>query len=98
MWQKSSKVQKEEALRLPRVPYLLVDVLQQWFPSVLYLFTVLLQGVGVPEVRLGVDVVEAGLQHHQLPVQQLHVLQERKALLTLPPSDLLTLNPSPSRD
>lgn len=68
--------------------HLFIDVLQQGSPSVFRLLAVLallLQGVGVSEVRLGVDVVQAGLRHHQLPVHQLDVLEEGQPLLPLPP-------------
>lgn len=81
--------------------YLLVDVLQQGLPKLpgplrLRLLSVLvLQGVRVSEVRLGVDVVEAGPGDYQLPVQQLHILEEGQTLSSLPPRDLLSLYPSP---
>lgn len=78
-------------------PHLFIDVLQQGSPPVLPLLAVLallLQGVGVSEVGLGVDVVEAGLRHHQLPVHQLDVLEEGQPLLPLPPRNLLALNPA----
>ncbi|MEQ2252390.1 hypothetical protein ILYODFUR_021296 [Ilyodon furcidens] len=83
--QHNCRITKEKPLALPSVPHLFVDILQQGFTPVLRLLAILLQGVGVPEVRLGVDVVEPRLQHHQFPVQQLDVLEERQALLTLPP-------------
>lgn len=82
-------------------PHLFIDILQQGSPSVLRLLAVLallLQGVGVSEVGLGVDVVEAWLRHHQLPVHQLDILEEGQALLPFPPRDLLALNSTSSRD
>lgn len=83
-------------------PHLFIDVLQQGSPSALRLSPVLtlllVQGVGVSEVGLGVDVVEAGLRHNQLPVHELDILQEGQPLLPLPPRDLLALNTTSSRD
>lgn len=81
--------------------HLFIDVLQQGSPSVLRLLALLallLQGVGVSEVGLRVDVVEAGLRHHQLPIHQLDVLEEGQPLLPLPPRNLLALNSPPSGD
>lgn len=83
-------------------PHLFIDILQQGSPSALRLPPVLtlllVQGVGVSEVGLGVDVVEAGLRHNQLPVHELDILQEGQPLLPLPPRDLLALNTTSSRD
>lgn len=70
------------------VSHLFIDVLKQGSPPVLCLLsvlTLLFQGVGVSEVRLGVDIVEAGPRHHQLPIHQLDVLEEGQSLLPLPP-------------
>lgn len=69
-------------------PNLFIDVLQQGSSSVLCLLAalaIILQGVSVSEVGLGVDVVEARLRHHQLPVYQLDILEEGQALLPFPP-------------
>ena len=85
-------------------PHLLVNVLQQGLSDVpvalvlRLLFVFLLRhGVSVSEVGLGVDVVEAGPGDHQLPVQQLDVLEEGQALPPLPPGDLLALHPTAGR-
>lgn len=69
------------------VSHLLIDVLQQRFPPILHLLAVLaiLPQVAVSEVSLGVDVVEARLRHHQLPIHQLDILEEGQPLTALPP-------------
>lgn len=94
----------ENRFELRDDPDLFIDVLQQRSPPVLWLLTLLtvlaplLQGVSVSEVSLGVDIVQAGLLHHQLPVHQLDVLEEGETFLPLPPRDLLALNAASSRD
>lgn len=79
--------------------HLFINVLQQGSPSVPLLFAsflCILQRVGVSEVGLCIDVVEAGPRHHQLTVHQLYILQEGQTFLPLPPRNLLTLNAAPS--